>query len=412
MSGTIVAQVVSFGAYPLLTHLYSPIEFGLFGWYTAILVVVVVVVNGGYESAIMLPTKEDEAHHVFAICGFLIFLSSILSLFIVLFFHAIIGDYIGNEKFVFWLYFLPLSIFLDGTYVAMSFLLNRRKDYKILTRSKIVQAFTSSIVGVVMGYYFKNIFGGLIIGFICGQLAAFVAIVFVVLKSFSLRELQFSEMKIQAKVYKDFPRYAVGSSYLNALSRQLPFFLLSYFYVDKSVLGYFTLAHKILSAPLTFIGTTVSQIFYEKAARAKAQGGGLLRIQTMKLVEIIGGLSVIPMVIIMVWGTEIFAFVFGKEFETAGQYARWMIPWIAFSYIVSPLSFLINVQRKLKFELWYSTLLIIFRGGVLIVGGLYFTAEVCVAGYSLVGLIFSAGLLFWLINMSKNEDLVLLCFGR
>lgn len=400
MSGTILAQVFSLAAYPVLTYLYVPSEFGLLGLYAAILVLIVVLVNGGYETAIMLPANDRDAHHIFAVCMVITVLISLLSVGFVLIGISYVHHYVEDQNFIFWLYFLPLSVLLEGAFMAMSSLLNREKKYKVLSRAKIVQALSSSIISMLIGYWFKNFTGGLIVGFIGGQIASFMAVVFVVAQGFSIKELRFYEMKVQANAYKDFPRYAIGASYLNAVSRQLPFFLLPYFYVDKNVLGYFTLANKILTAPLTFIGTTISQIYFQKAARAQEQIESNLKQKTKQLSLLIAALSVVPMLVIVIWGKEIFAFVFGHDYAMAGQYARWIIPWIALTYITNPLSLLINVHRQLKFDLGYNFMLLVARVLVLLAGGFWYSAEQSIAAFSMVGLFFNIGLLYWLIYLS------------
>jgi lipopolysaccharide exporter len=400
MSGTILAQVFSLAAYPVLTYLYVPSEFGLLGLYSAILVLVVVMVNGGYETAIMLPAEDRDAHHVFGVCIAITVLTSLLSLVLIFIGLIYLRHYFEDQNFVFWLYFLPVSVFLEGAFIAMSSLLNRQKKYKVLTRAKILQALSSSLVSILVGCLFKSFTGGLIIGLIGGQIASFMAVVFIVNTNLSFKNLRFYEMKVQATRFKDFPRYAIGASYLNAVSRQLPFFLLPYFYLDKNVLGYFTLANKILTAPLTFIGTTISQIYFQKAARANEQIESNLKEKTKQLSLIIAALSIIPMLVIVIWGKEIFAFVFGREYEMAGQYARWIMPWIALTYITNPLSILINVHRLLKFDLGYNFILLVVRILVLVGGGLWYSAAQSIAAFSMVGLFFNIGLLYWLIHLS------------
>jgi O-antigen/teichoic acid export membrane protein len=170
------------------------------------------------------------------------------------------------------------------------------------------------------------------------------------------------------------------------------------------VLGYFTLAHKILTAPLTFVGTTVSQIFYEKAARAKEKGMNNLKSITLKLTGVIGVLSIIPCLVIVIWGKEIFELVFGSHYAIAGHYARWIMPWITLTYLVSPLSFLVNVKRKLKFDLLYNITLFITRIIVLVIGGYYFSAETSIAIFCMVGLCFNLFLLLWLIQISGQSE--------
>jgi hypothetical protein len=61
MSGTALAQVLSFALSPIISRLYSPADFGVFGSFTAILGLVGAGITLEYSQALMLPKKKDEA---------------------------------------------------------------------------------------------------------------------------------------------------------------------------------------------------------------------------------------------------------------------------------------------------------------------------------------------------------------
>ena len=174
MSGTILAQIFNLLSYPVLTHLYEPSEFGLLGLFSAILVIVVVLVNGGYETVIMLPHNNEDAKQIFVLCFYLTSISSAFVFFIVLIVNCCFSHLLPVIELKNWLYFLPLSVFLEGAYIAMSTYLNRQKKYSVLTKSKIGQALTNSLVSIFFGYFLNDFLGGLIVGLISGQFIAFI----------------------------------------------------------------------------------------------------------------------------------------------------------------------------------------------------------------------------------------------
>ena len=112
------------------------------------------------------------------------------------------------------------------------------------------------------------------------------------------------------------------------------------------------------------------------------------------------------MIIIMIWGKELFSIAFGIKYEMAGQYARWLIPWFTMMCIINPLSYLADIQRRLKFQLNFNLILFITRTLILTFGGMYLTAEKTIALFGITGFITSSILTIWLIKISKNNSLI------
>ena len=61
ITGTAVAQVVSFGMSIVLARIYTPRDMGLLGTYVSVASILVAVAALRYDMAIMLPKKEAEA---------------------------------------------------------------------------------------------------------------------------------------------------------------------------------------------------------------------------------------------------------------------------------------------------------------------------------------------------------------
>ena len=65
MSGTAMAQAIGFALTPIISRLYSPLDFGVFGSFNAVLTVIVAGVTLDYTQAIMLPKQKEDAINLF-----------------------------------------------------------------------------------------------------------------------------------------------------------------------------------------------------------------------------------------------------------------------------------------------------------------------------------------------------------
>lgn len=56
-TGTAVGQVISFALMPIITRLYTPADYGVFGVFTALVTILGSVVGLKFEAAILLPPR-------------------------------------------------------------------------------------------------------------------------------------------------------------------------------------------------------------------------------------------------------------------------------------------------------------------------------------------------------------------
>ena len=60
-SGTMLSQIIVFVSAPLITRIFEPSEFGIFALFISILSILSAISCFKYDSAIILPQKENEA---------------------------------------------------------------------------------------------------------------------------------------------------------------------------------------------------------------------------------------------------------------------------------------------------------------------------------------------------------------
>ena len=141
----------------------------------------------------------------------------------------------------------------------------------------------------------------------------------------------------------------------------MPVLILSALY-GSSVTGSFSFAMKIVSVPLSFIGTAISQAFFsEGASLSKDDPEKLLRL-TIKTAKRLLVLGFAIASILIVLGPWLFALVFGPAWQEAGIYAQVLSFMLIVRFAVNPISQALSIVEKqgTQFLLDLVRLLLVF----------------------------------------------------
>lgn len=369
VSGTLLAQVFTLLILPILGTQYGSEAFGIQGIFIALVNTIVIAVNGGYEVAIMLPKQMRVAK-------MLLYLSCVLAIVIstVLWgIMTVLGPWawktLNSPELASWQWLLVLSILLEGLNQPIRVFLNRLKAYKALSISRMVQAFVAGTVMLSLGWLEAG-FEGLLIGFVSGQAGCFLVLL---IRYFGWKDQinfpwSFRAISAVAREYIDFPQKSVWATWLNSFSRQLPFFLLPAFF-NQEVAGWFRMAHMALMTPFALLSRSVGEVFYEKAARALETGKQALSDLTQQTASYLAIMGLLPMILVMIAAPTAVVWFFDESWYQTGIYARWLMPWVYLMFIASPLSYLIDIRRKLGFLFRYNLALFLVRLSALVLGG-------------------------------------------
>jgi O-antigen/teichoic acid export membrane protein len=404
VSGTVISQMIVIGLSPVLSRLYTPEEFGMLGTYMSIVSAVSIFSAGRYELAIVLPEKDEEAINLFAIAFIINAGISLLSFICsITFIHFFAGKIGLDEHFVFWLYFIPLFVFFIGSYQVLTNWASRKKNYRSISYYRISNSFftasTNTALGVLRtgsaGLFIGNLLGSAVSAFI------FLGTLFSELKSL-LKFVSAENILLAARKYKKFPL----TNSLQAASDMLQvngiIYFTSYFFTH-AVVGSFSYTIRVLQAPMNFIGGAIALVFYQQASSMKSENKniGHLISATMKKSMLIA----LPVLIILfVFGPELFAFVFGAKWREAGVYARILSPWIFLDFIRSTVAQVVFVTGRQKKLLLFS----IISNLLLVVAMLYggFIAKDVKKGFiafSVLQSLMALVVLYWFNNISHQD---------
>ena len=131
ISGTTIAQLLPIAISPILTRIYTPEDFGVLALFMSLSMIFSIVAGGRYELAIILPKKDSYAINILALVIVLSGIFSVLLMFSILVFHDYFVDLLENPKISFWLYLLPLVVFLLVVFNGLNYFHTRFKNYKL-----------------------------------------------------------------------------------------------------------------------------------------------------------------------------------------------------------------------------------------------------------------------------------------
>jgi lipopolysaccharide exporter len=391
MTGTVFSQVLIVTVAPILSRLYTPNEMGVFTLYTSILGVLGIFECWRYYLAIPLPEHDEEAINIMVLSIIIaLFMTSLFFILVVLYgtdFASLLKSPVLSN----WLWFLPVSLLASGIFTALNYWCARKKQFKIMAMRQITQNGITAGMQLSLKPLFPALnSGGLIVGYVIGQLVATTRMAFQVAKneSYLFKALHFKTVLKMMKRYKDFPLYNMPGALLNTGAYMVPALVLGIFY-GPQVVGLFGLGNRVLGIPSNVIGTAVGQAFLPRAVEASRSGD--LPAITKKIYKSLVRISFVPMILLMIVAPELFAFVFGADWNEAGVYVRCTGFWLLIRFVYAPISLLYNVLEKQKDFLVVSGIQTTLFLTVIILGGMHFNATVTIAMLGVVGFLFYFG---------------------
>lgn len=335
MTGTSLAQAIALAVSPLLTRLYSPEQFGVLALYLSAVVLLAIGATGRYELAVVLPESDGDAWHVCALALLLALAVSGVCLLAVWGFGERLAAWTGHAELGAWLYLLPLAVWLTSTTNTLACWANRQQRYTQIAANRLSQSVVTAGASVGFGTAALTPLG-LVWASVLGQ--GLSAALFVI----GLRNgrpaaggLRRQALRAQAARYINFPRINLPHALLDAAQSSALLAVLGLAF-GGGVLGWYAFALRIVKTPLGMLGSSVAQVFQQRAAEVFNQGGdlrGLTQRTTLRLAKLIA-----PFVVLMLFAPPLFAWLFGEGWREAGVYARILSPWMALNFITSPLS--------------------------------------------------------------------------
>jgi O-antigen/teichoic acid export membrane protein len=368
VGGTAAAHVITALAMPISTHLFTPEDFSAAATFASLVAILVAASCLRFDMAIPLPEEEGDAANLLALSVFgALVTASLLSLIIWLTPLSSI-ERVRDAAMAPYLPLVPLAVLLGGSYLALQMWFVRMKGFGAIARNRILQSITAAGGQIGMG---AAGFGP--IGLIVGQMlnygvgTAGLGARVVSRDRAILAQVSPRRMIATFRAYSRFPRYSIWEALANAASTNVPILLIAALTLGPEP-GYLVLANFLLLAPMSLLGSAVSQVYLSRASEELREG----RISTYTA-DIIGGLLWTvsgPMAFLAVVSPAAFGLVFGDEWTRSGVLVSWMVPWFLMQFLSSPVSSALHVTGNQRVAMLLQIIGLVLRVGAVLAAGI------------------------------------------
>ena len=396
MTGTTIAQAIPIGISPILTRIYTPEDFGMFALYMSIVSILTTIATGRYELAIMLPKKDDDAVNVVALSILISVAVSLVVLAIVFIFNDQFTRLLGDPKISKWLYCIPISVLLTGIYKSLYYWCNRKKRYKGLSVSRVVETGTTGSTKVGMGLLgFGG--GGLVLGGVFGQSIATAILSKMVwnIDKDKIEQVDNARIISLAKKYIDHPKYLTVSHGVSTFYLQIPIFFIGNFF-NLTYLGFYSLAKRFVNLPSTLVASSIGDVFRQRATEEYHKTGKFDKILLITLKKTFA-ISIVPFTLLYFTIEDIFAFVFSEQWRIAGEYAQILVIGAFFSFVITPIDKAALIVNQMRYIfLWHVGRLVFYFA--VVIAGYYFSFTIYQFLYGIV----IVNIIFYLYDLYKE----------
>jgi len=357
--GNIAARLIGIVTTPIITRLYSPENYGVYSIFVSIFGIIGPLSTLRYSVTIPIAENEDSADDILKLCFFITSVLSLLLFFIVSLFRDSISRYYDSENLKPFLWLIPVVFFFTGIYEALINRTLRQKQFRIITRTKLNQSISSSVIKIGLGTI-KIGPWGLFLGQIAQEAAGIGTLFSRLLKARPtiFKSFSWDNIRNVAKRYKNFPLVQSWSQLLLALSSQLPVLLLATLYGPKAA-GIFGLANSMVNLPMDLIGQSVAQVYYAEISKYGKDNLPRIYSFSLSISKKLLMFGMIPTIFLILFGPQLFLIVFGKEWHEAGRYAQLLSIYSLFRFISSPIMNCLNVLEKQALQLMFNILRVI-----------------------------------------------------
>ncbi len=376
-----VGPLVAFAAYPVLTRLYDPTQFGVLGTFEALLAMALSFCTLRYHLAIPVPDDDADAAALVV--------ASVLASATISVLMALVLGWVGPRDlglpglhsiaYLSWL--LPLATFASGTALALAGWHTRRQCFVRVAASRVTQGVVQVAVQLTLGVLAKFTLG-LVVGLVAARVAASAVLCTRTGLMPALRTVSWTRVTAAAKRHRRLPLVSTWSAIVNIVGQQVSVLIVgASFGVDAA--GLYSLAFLVTVGPAHLVSQAIEQSFMSRIrdAERRAQVPDLACAVFTSLVAI----AAVPAGIFAAIAPDVFALAFGAAWTDAGEFARYLVPSAFAAVVGAHLPSLVVLRRWQRAELVFNVVLAAARCGALFWGHLAGDPLAAVIAYGITG---------------------------
>lgn len=345
-TGTAAAQAINLGSYPFLARLYSPVDFGGFAVFVAAASIPAAIACARFDLAI--PTAPHHGRLAvlwlsYSAAGLVALLSGAVG--------AAYWLWMGTHGALALAVLLLVAVAVTGFCNATTLFLMRHDHYRLTSASIFFRTLASVVAQLGLAFVMRDSWG-LILGYCAGLLAQAAMLLPRLARALGssrprLRPMRAMYGRYKRQVSADIPGTLVGALALYTL----PFFI--QFLYGPAAVGFYALGQRIAVTPLQLFNDSLSQIFFQKAARAEQERGDFWREMKFNLL-ISGFLSAAVLLAILLLARPAISIYLGEGWEPSATILIILAPMLAIRSVTMSIATTVFVVRKAHWLLLHN----------------------------------------------------------
>lgn len=328
--GTFIGQVINFIAYPFITRLYSPHDFGIFTIILTTVCIIGTISCGRFD----LVTQAAKFHERFAIYKLSQLINLVVSSSTIVIAFLYLWFFKSNLSILF-APILGILVLLIGYCNASAYFLLKHEEYTLNSLSMLFKILFTMVPQILLFYLFPNAMG-LILGLFLGYLVQSMMLLHIIRKIVIRRKVSAKKIKYIFYKYRRYLYIDAPSALINILSSSLLSYTILFLYSAKDV-GFYSMGFRLIGAPLSILSGSLGQVFFQKAAKVYHEKGHFwaefkfnITLSTLLSLPVFTGLFLLI--------KPFTAYYLGKEWETAADIVTYLIPLFAVRFVVTNVS--------------------------------------------------------------------------
>ncbi len=402
LSANILAQVIGFIIYPILTRMYAPEDFGLFNLFTSVVGVLVIIATAEFQYAIVLPKEENKARATVHLSLLLLIIASLIIGLSIPFAQPIADLFKAPDLAHYW-WLLPFSVLGLGLWNILSYWYIRRSSFTRVSGYQITQSLFSAFGKIGFGRI-GWLQSGMILASVLAPLLSLLISIILAWKTCIqvLFSIEWKQLKQAAREYSNFPKFSLPRALVNTVSISLPiWFLTPQFGLEQ--VGQLSLAMMAAVLPFSLFARACNQVLYQRITGLVQQQKNIRSLlQTFIVWTSVA--MIIGMTVVYIFLPQMVTIIFGAKWIESAYIMRRLFPYLMLTPICGSICFLSDVFGKQKTAMWMETGYTIVLVLVLALGVHLCTFTNCVSLFAWTKCIYLVIQLIWLIGLGKDYE--------
>lgn len=356
---TLIAQGANVLAYPILTRIYTPGDFGVFSAIIAISTFMGAISLLRLDTIFQIAPQEEEKKILSA--SFIVTLSSALVIFVAVFFLGpeLFSKFQTGDAQLAWHWSYAVMITVIAAFLGLFSLAQQRtakiRRYKKLAFAQVSRTFITVIVQIIVVLLLPSS-AGLVFGFLAGLVIGTVIIWCIPAEVFQnfltdpKQEIQTTHsiiVEYWSFIPVDVANVLISTSVIVAY----PLFVIFVFGSESA--GFFVIASQFAFIPVSILSLAISTVYFQRFSRSLRDGIGAkkLFISTLSLAIFI---ALVSIAVLGLAAKPLIQFLFSSEWSPSSTYILYLLPTVLARVVIGCIGSTPLALRKPKMLMYWN----------------------------------------------------------